>query len=78
MRIKRFEAKNSSTALAMIKEEMGEDAVILATKEIPGVRGGKATVEVVAAIDYDVDELNIPPFKDDNVTKSTETPAQDS
>ena len=63
MRIRRFEAKDSSTALAMIKEEMGEDAVILATKHIPGRKGEKPTVEVVAAIDYDIDELTIPPVK---------------
>ncbi len=66
MRIKRFEAKDSRTALAMIKEEMGEDAVILATKKLPqnALPGGKlsqAMIEIVAAIDYDLDEISVPP-----------------
>jgi len=57
MRIKRFEAENSSTALAMIKEEMGDDAVILASKEIKAGGGKGRRVEVVAAVDYDSDSL---------------------
>ncbi len=63
MRIKRFEAPDAATALAMVKAEMGEDAVILATKTIGASRGnivkkGQETkVEVVAALDYDLDSL---------------------
>jgi flagellar biosynthesis protein FlhF len=58
MRIKRFEAPDTSTALALVKEEMGEDAVILATKVIKAARAGKpGKVEVVAAMDYDLDSL---------------------
>ena len=63
MRIKRFEAPDTTTALAMVKEEMGEDAVILATRTIAASRGNivkkgkESKVEVVAAMDYDLDGL---------------------
>ena len=63
MRIKRFEAPDTTTALARVKEEMGEDAVILASRTIAPVRGGVAKkggetwVEVVAAMDYDLEEI---------------------
>lgn len=66
MRIKRFEAKDSTTALAMIKAEMGENAVILATKKLPqnthggGINGSRSMVEIVAAIDYDPEEITVP------------------
>ncbi len=56
MQIKRFEAKNMTTALRLIKEELGLDAVILSARSL---RKGKgffgsmryAGVEVTAAID---------------------------
>ena len=56
MQIKRFEAKDMTTALRMVKEELGSDAVILSARSI---RKGKgflgslkyAGVEVSAAID---------------------------
>ena len=55
MQIKRFEAKDMTGALAMIKQEFGPDAVILSAKSIRsyGVLGGAKTtgVEVTAAID---------------------------
>lgn len=59
MRIKRFEASDTKTALAMVKEEMGEDAVILATKTLPGStkNNRKLPVEVLAAIDFDPENL---------------------
>lgn len=56
MQIKRFEAKNMTTALRMVKEELGPEAVILSARSL---RKGKgffgslkyAGVEVSAAID---------------------------
>ena len=56
MQIKRFEAKNMTTALRLIKDELGPDAVILSARSL---RKGKgffgsmkyAGVEVTAAID---------------------------
>ncbi len=64
MRIKRFEAPDTKSALEMVKAEMGDNAVILANKTITVGRGGggvkrygKKYVEIVAAMDYDLDEL---------------------
>ena len=56
MQIKRFEAKDMTTALRMVKEELGSDAVILSARS---KRKGKgffgslkyAGVEVSAAVD---------------------------
>jgi flagellar biosynthesis protein FlhF len=63
MRIRRFEAPDSKAALAMVKAEMGEDAVILANRTIPATGGsirkyGRTLVEVVAAMDYDLYSLS--------------------
>ena len=59
MRIRRFEAPDSKTALAMVKAELGDEAVILANRTIPAGGGphrkyGKTMVEVVAAMDYEL------------------------
>jgi len=64
--------------MAMIKEEMGDDAVILATKELGGQMGEKPRVEVVAAIDYDLDELTIPPVVQDDSSSQSVPPAEAS
>ncbi|TMM44931.1 flagellar biosynthesis protein FlhF [Colwellia ponticola] len=46
MKIRRFVAKDMRTALALIKEELGVDAVIMSNKKIP------EGVELMAAVDY--------------------------
>ena len=56
MQIKRFEAKNMTTALRLIKDELGPDAVILSARSLRkgnGLFGSMkyAGVEVTAAID---------------------------
>ena len=51
MKMKRVLAKDTRTALAMIKETLGDDAVILSNTKIAG------EVEIVAAIDYDEKRL---------------------
>ena len=56
MRIKRFEAKNMTTALRMIKAELGPDAVILSARSLRKGKGLLGSmkymgVEVTAAID---------------------------
>jgi flagellar biosynthesis protein FlhF len=65
MRIKRFEASDTSSAMAMVKEELGEDAVILSTRNLPGKSGsarGGPRIEVVAAMEYDPEpEITLPP-----------------
>ncbi|ODU39092.1 MAG: flagellar biosynthesis protein FlhF [Lysobacteraceae bacterium SCN 69-48] len=48
MRIKRFTAPDMRTALRMVRDEQGPDAVILSSRQV--AEGG---VEVVAATDYD-------------------------
>ncbi|MEW6426832.1 MAG: AAA family ATPase [Thermodesulfobacteriota bacterium] len=56
MRIRRFEAPDQKSALAMVKGELGEDAVILANRTIRSA-SGRSSVEVVAAMDQDVFRL---------------------
>ncbi|MDI3257243.1 MAG: flagellar biosynthesis protein FlhF [Kyrpidia sp.] len=55
MRIKRFTATDMAAALARVREELGADAVILNTREVPGRRwlpwrAGKR-IEIVAAVE---------------------------
>ena len=53
MRIKRFKARDTKTALQMVKEELGPEAVILSTRELSDPLGGKGTsVEITAGIGY--------------------------
>ena len=47
MRIKRFVAPDMRTALRMVREEQGPDAVILSNRPCEG------GIEIVAATDYD-------------------------
>jgi len=58
MNIKRFVGRNTQETLRMVKEEMGNDAVILRTRTIHpgGEKSGdsRETIEVTAAVDYDV------------------------
>jgi flagellar biosynthesis protein FlhF len=53
MKIKTFRAKSFGEALALVKKELGEDAVILSTQEQQGAR---PSVEVSAAVDYEIGE----------------------
>ncbi len=71
MRIKRFQGKDSKSALALVKNEMGDDAIILATKTI-GKKGSERCIEVVAAMDYDLD--NLLEVADDKHTKPAASP----
>jgi flagellar biosynthesis protein FlhF len=52
MRIKRFRARDVQTALRMVKEELGPDAVILSTRELKD-GNEPAGVEVTAGIGYE-------------------------
>ncbi len=59
MKVKRFEAPTSKSALALVKEELGPEAVILSTKTLarqPG-QSGAPWVEVVAAVDFEVESM---------------------
>jgi len=50
MKIKKFTARTFSEALALVKKELSQDAIILSTEEKKGLR---PHVEVTAAVDYD-------------------------
>ncbi len=71
MKIKRFEAKDNKTAFALVKKELGEDAVILATRNLdPGT--ARSRVEVIAAMDYDMETVSSLTGVE-NVAKETKT-----
>jgi flagellar biosynthesis protein FlhF len=57
MKIKTFRAKSFREALAQVKKEMGEDAVILSTEEQKGL---PPAVTVEAAVDYEIREASNP------------------
>ncbi len=64
MKIKTFYAKTMAEALREIKSELGHDALLLSTKEIPsrsGMGGGASGYEVVAAIEGEGDQDLVPP-----------------
>ena len=68
MKIQRFEGDSTREALAKVQQSLGEDAVILQTRSIPG-QGvlRRARVEVLAAIDAATPPLTGP-------SRTTETP----
>lgn len=58
MKVKRFEARDTKAALALVKEELGTDAVILSTRTLRNAKAGRhgaPLVEVVAAVDFDTE-----------------------
>ncbi|MCX8083379.1 MAG: flagellar biosynthesis protein FlhF [Calditerrivibrio sp.] len=66
MKIKKYEVYDMKDALALIKKELGPDAVILSTRKINKPSGygifSKPMIEVTAAIDYDTKkEYKLPP-----------------
>ncbi|TCN85786.1 flagellar biosynthesis protein FlhF [Shewanella fodinae] len=54
MKIKRFFAKDMRAALAQVKDTLGADAVIMSNKKVTG------GIEIVAAVDYDEPQANVP------------------
>jgi Flagellar GTP-binding protein len=68
MQIKRYEVLDIKDAIDLIKKDLGEDAVIISTRQVNGAAGelgffGKPFLEVIAAIDYK--EEDIMPPKDE-------------
>lgn len=58
MKVKRFEARDTKAALALVKEELGTEAVILSTRTLRSAKAGHRDtplVEVVAAVDFDTE-----------------------
>lgn len=84
MRIKRFEATDTITAMAKVKAELGDDAIILSTRSLPAGRrngtgaNGRPVVEVVAAMDYDQELLTVPPPGEDAAADAAAFAAFDS
>ncbi len=60
MKIKKFNAQTEHEAFQQIKEEFGEDALILNSKRIKDPDTGKKTYEVTAAIDKKEKETALP------------------
>lgn len=59
MRIKKIIAENLSEGKVLIIKELGEDAVILSTRNIKNIETGKDSIEIVAAIDEKVKDQPI-------------------
>ena len=70
MQIKRYEAANMREAMAMIKQDLGPDAVILSTKKISK---DKPLIEVTAARDR-----NIGPAETPRITRPDDAHRQDN
>jgi flagellar biosynthesis protein FlhF len=54
MRIKKYTAKSMKEALLQIKQELGENAIILKTNHVPGKLFSQGDIEVTAAMDEDI------------------------
>ena len=68
MRIKKYTASSMKEALLQIKQELGEDAMILKTRKLPKKifsLGDQKTIEVTAAVDENVSpsRVSMPPLK---------------
>ncbi len=70
MRIKKIIAENLSEGKVLIKKELGEDAIILSTRNIKNSETGKDTIEIVAAIDEKI--KNIPKVESKSRTEVQE------
>lgn len=69
MKIKRFVARDMRSAIAAVRKEIGEDAVILSNKSVDD------GVELVAAIDFDEEQVNT---RLNNAREQQRKPAQPS
>lgn len=69
MNLKRFMADDVRAAMAMVREDLGPDAVILSNRKVPG------GIEIVAAMDYD-ESLVSRPASQAPVEPAAPAPAQ--
>ncbi len=80
MQIKRYEVLDIHDAIELIKKDLGEDAVIISTRQVSGPNDlgffGKPFVEVVAAVDYKDDDI-VPPKENLRVNQDLLTPLYD-
>ncbi len=63
MRLKSFTAKTTKEAMQMVREELGEEAVIVATREERNAAGGMS-VHITAAVEKDGGYSNNTPYSD--------------
>ena len=68
MRIKKYVAKSMREALLQIKEELGEEAIILKTAKMPKKMFGPDEIEVTAAVDEEAPPPKAPAFPPLNVS----------
>lgn len=57
MRIKKIIANSLSEGKVLLKKELGDDAIILSTRNIKNIESGKESLEIVAAIDEKTTQL---------------------
>src|SRR5690349_23474707 len=69
MKIKHYKAPDMRTALRQVRDAQGPDAVILSSRRVAG------GVEVVAAIDYDGEEVATEQFADSRGAAAYSAPA---
>ena len=71
MKLKRFTAPTMPEAIKMIKNDLGDDAVILSTRKIAGQNGHK-TLEITAAIDKTPDNKANSPTQQNHTKMAAE------
>ncbi len=80
MQIKRYEVLDIQDAIELIKRDLGEDAVIISTRQVSGSNDlgffGKPFLEVVAAIDYKDEDLK-PSSENNNINQNLLSPLYD-
>jgi len=80
MQIKRYEVLDIQDAIDLIKKDLGEDAVIISTRQVNNSNDlgffGKPFLEVIAAVDYKEEDLK-PSIGNDNFNQNLLRPLYD-
>jgi len=80
MQIKRYEVLDIRDAIELIKKDLGEEAVIISTRQVSGSNDlgffGKPFLEVVAAVDYQEEDI-VPPKESRVFNQDMLTPIYD-
>jgi len=72
MRLKSFYAKTMKDAMQMVRDTLGEDAIIVATREENGGKTVRVTAAVEQADSYDDDQFGVHDFADNESPRKTE------
>ncbi|MBT8370508.1 MAG: hypothetical protein KJO34_06065, partial [Deltaproteobacteria bacterium] len=73
MQIKRFEAKNMTTALRMIKDELGSEAVILSARSLRKGKGFFGSMKYAGVVVSAAIDNQRPPIKNTNSSDAENT-----